>query len=136
MNREDSANLVNGYMKQIDRTAAAVAFKPGENVGFSSMTYQNLKIEVGLIEMDDSGMDLLISIGLIPVPGQDREAFMQQLLQWNNFVSGYGHFSLGNDGNTVFMVCRRPVAELDFEEFEALIANMSGNSFAVLRQAQ
>jgi len=51
-------------------------------------------------------------------------------------VSGYGHFSLGNDGNTVFMVCRRPVAELDFEEFEALIANMSGNSFAVLRQAQ
>ena len=45
MNREDSANLVNGYMKQIDRTAAAVAFKPGENVGFSStVSYTHLTL--------------------------------------------------------------------------------------------
>jgi hypothetical protein len=134
MKKEKSAALINDYTKRIDRKAGEIAFKPNEPTAFSAMNYQGLKIEVGLIEDKKADTDLLVSVALVRVPAGNRETFFQQLLLWNNFISGYGHFALGRDNNSVFLVCRRPMADLDFEEFEALITDMTANSFGTLQQ--
>jgi len=133
MNQEESTTMVNEYMRRIDRRAGQIAFKAGESVAFSALTYQGLKVEVGLAVDDQGETDLLTSVSLMATPRRKQEAFYKQLLRWNNFMSGIGHFSLGADENTVFLVCRRPVAGLDFEEFEAMMVNMTQTGFGAIQ---
>ncbi len=125
MNHEESIRLVNGYMLQMDRRAGQLEYKPGETVSGSYLTYQGIKVEVGVVLDDRGNSHALLSIGLVATPRKNREAFFKQLLRWNNFVSGIGHFALGNDENSVFLVCRRPVVGLDMEEFETMVTNMT-----------
>ncbi|MCK4636548.1 MAG: type III secretion system chaperone [Methanomicrobia archaeon] len=131
MDLKASVRILNEYIPQIDRKAKQLVLESGKTATATFLQYQGLKIEVGAFLGDDEG-NLYVSVGLVPPPKKNLEAFYKQLLLWNNFATGVGHFSLGPGGNPVFLFFRRPMTGLDYEEFETIVVNMAKTSFNVL----
>lgn len=131
MDLEASIRILNEYIPQIDRKAKPLVLESGKTATATFLQYQGLKIEIGAFLSDNEG-SLYVSVGLVPPPKKNLEAFYKQLLLWNNFATGIGHFSLGSGGTPVFLFFRRPVTGLDFEEFETIVVNMAKTSFTTL----
>jgi len=131
MDLEASVRILNEYIPQIDRKAKQLVLESGKAATATFLQYQGLKIEIGAFLSDNEG-SFYVSVGLVPPPKRNLEAFYKQLLLWNNFATGIGHFSLGPGGTPVFLFFCRPLTGLDYEEFEIIVVNMAKTSFTTL----
>ena len=91
-----------------------------------SLTYQELGDDMWLIEDSDRGLahlfvyadDPLVTLRakVMEIPGQDREAFFEELLRLNNEMV-HGAYAL--EERNVVLVDTLESATLDLEEFQA-----------------
>lgn len=130
-----AVDSVNGYLQKFD---AKITEKP-RNIGKegflarTKFTYRNITMEVMVLLPDGkTSVDLMLSAAVRqPPPGTNLLPIYQQLLLWNNLMTGITHFSIDNRG-IIFMVHRRPLRGLDYEELEHSIVALSENTAAAL----
>jgi hypothetical protein len=124
MDGEAAVRLVNRIVRQFDAGAGALVFDPTRDGATTFITHRGFEVEIGVGRCEQGAIDLMVGVSLGRLPAKQREAFLVQLLQWNHCTAGIGHFSLDDD-QTVYMVSRHGLDDLDAEGLSAIIAAMT-----------
>ncbi|MCW4029945.1 MAG: YbjN domain-containing protein [Candidatus Bathyarchaeota archaeon] len=102
------------------------------------ITYSSITTEVGVMQLQNQAKpDVVFSSPVVKVPKENPVVFFRQLLAWNYLSTDVAHFALSEKHDTIYLVLRRPVENLDYDEFRDMlqkVSNTTMNSLLLIRK--
>jgi hypothetical protein len=122
-----AVKLINKYLKKFDSNASSLEkVRDGYWKAILSRNYPTIRgpfhlvVDVLYNETDDI-TELWLRAAVKKLPKENLVAIFRQLLVWNDGPSGFGRFSIHEDTNTIYLILRRPLFDLDYEEFSCFL---------------
>lgn len=119
----DARSLVNEYLarfstKVSEATGLEVCVDPLDADGYTSVARGSATVGINVIEEQDI---LMFLCRIMKVPQKRQLEFYRRLLELNYLATSDGAFAIERETDTIYLRARRPLAGLDYEEFEDML---------------
>jgi hypothetical protein len=120
-------SLIDAYIVRFSNRVSAtmgekIRFKPLDASGYSAVAKGSATIGIGVLE--EHGLIMLFS-KILQVPSERREELYRRLLELNYSATAFAAFAIDRVTNIVYLRAARPIAGLDYDEFEEMLHNVA-----------
>lgn len=131
---------INDYLHKFtgSKTQLADSSSGSSFLANTLITHSSITTEVGVMQLQNQPKpDVVFSSAVVKVPKENIVVFFRQLLAWNYLSTDVAHFALSENHDTIYLVLRRPIENLDYDEFRDMLQKISVtnmNSLLLIRK--
>lgn len=133
-----AVDFINGYLQKFNAKITEKPTKIGKDgyIAATKLTHRGIVMEAVVLLPEgkaETESDLIFRAGVRQPPsGANLLPIYQQLLRWNDMMTGVTHFAIDSKG-VILVSLRRPIQGLDVPEFEHAVVTVSENTATAIR---